>query len=85
MGLKAHAEVLQVRRHGAFAVHDGHGRGVVGQPKDPLVGPILLCLVPQHPFQACIELPIVAAGVGGAEVGCIPLDEAIVMPMPPSS
>eukprot|EP00976_Prorocentrum_cordatum_P009796 195791-Prorocentrum_minimum.AAC.1 len=37
-----------------------------------------------HPFQACVGLPIVAAGVGGAEVGCISLDEAIVVPMPPS-
>eukprot|EP00976_Prorocentrum_cordatum_P098309 1191346-Prorocentrum_minimum.AAC.6 len=85
MGLKTHTEVLQVRRHGALAVHDGHGRGVISQPKGSLVGPILLCLVSQHPFQACVELPIVAAGVGGAEVGCISLEEAVVMPMSPSS
>eukprot|EP00976_Prorocentrum_cordatum_P047448 958483-Prorocentrum_minimum.AAC.2 len=68
MGLKTYAEVLQVRRHGALAVHDGHGGGVVGEQKDSLVHPALLRLVPQHSLKACIELSVITAGVGGAQV-----------------
>eukprot|EP00959_Pyramimonas_sp_CCMP1952_P185668 3881912-Pyramimonas_sp.AAC.1 len=73
MSLQTPAEVLQVGRHGALAVNDGHGGGVVGEPKDPLVYPALQRLVPQHPLNARVELSVIAAGVGGAQICWVPL------------
>eukprot|EP00976_Prorocentrum_cordatum_P040933 831274-Prorocentrum_minimum.AAC.1 len=81
MSLQTPAEVLQVGSHGALTVDDGHGGGVFGEPEDPLVRSALLRLVPQHPLKARVELTVIAAGVGGAQICWVPLHESVVISM----
>eukprot|EP00976_Prorocentrum_cordatum_P085090 1185924-Prorocentrum_minimum.AAC.3 len=81
MCLETSAEVLQVGGHGALAVDDRHGGGVVGQPEHSLVGPALLGLVSQHPLDPCVELAVVAAREGGAQLLGVRLRESVVVSM----